>query len=335
MQNIVPFESSAVPAFLQNTAATNDDLDAHAVSSFSVMSIKGKVFTLVKDGERRRVPNPKDPSSPASNIDVIVLRVSPFTSKSYYATGFSENAEDQKPACFSYDGVRPDPSIEHPQCATCAACKWNAFGTARGDNGGLGRGKACADSIRMAIADPTNIDEPIFLRLPPLSMRSLGEYSNTLKRHKAPYQGVLTNIAFDQDLATPRLLFRPVGFLQDQAQFNHVLEVAEGEQVHRMLFGDLPREIVEERIACKKSGKPAPKPAPEVQAAPATLAAPVVPAPPMAQAAPAPANKREADADDIIAQAMGVASEAPAKASTASVVSDGTLDDALNSLGFD
>ena len=174
MQDIIPFENNAVPAFLQNTAATNDDLDAHAVSSFSVMSIKGKVFTLVKDGERRRVPNPKDPSSPATNINVIVLRVSPFTSKAYYSTGFSENAEDQKPACFSYDGIRPDPSVEHPQCATCAACKWNAFGTARGDNGGLGRGKACADSIRMAIADPTNIDEPIFLRLPPLSMRSLG-----------------------------------------------------------------------------------------------------------------------------------------------------------------
>lgn len=331
MQDIIPFENNAVPAFLQNTAATNDDLDAHAVSSFSVMSIKGKVFTLVKDGERRRVPNPKDPSSPATNINVIVLRVSPFTSKAYYSTGFSENAEDQKPACFSYDGIRPDPSVENPQCANCAACKWNAFGTARGDNGGLGRGKACADSIRMAIADPTNIDEPIFLRLPPLSMRSLGEYSNTLKRHKAPYQGVLTNIAFDQDLATPRLIFKPVGFLQDQAQFNHVLEVAEGDQVHRMLFGDLPREVVEERLACKKSGKPAPKPAPS-----AAPAAPVQPAPQApAQQVPPPANPVEAAADDIIAQAMGVADEAPAKASSAAVVSDGTLDDALNSLGFD
>lgn len=235
------FENNAnVPAFMREDN-TNNDLLKHASEGFVSMSIKGKIFTLVKGGDRKIVPNPRDPESPATFIDVIMLKVSPNTSKSYYETGFNENAEDQRPTCFSNDGITPDASVEHPQCKTCAACKWNAWGSARGTGDGSRKGKACSDYIRTAIADPTNLEEPIMLRIPPASIRAVGDYGKLLARHKAPYQGVVTRIAFDPKEATPRLMFKPMSFVSE-AEYRKIKEVAESERVKTMVFGDAPMD---------------------------------------------------------------------------------------------
>ncbi len=53
--NIIPFDSgSSLPAFLKKVdiAALNADLTAHAGGGFPVISIKGKVFAVVRDGDR-------------------------------------------------------------------------------------------------------------------------------------------------------------------------------------------------------------------------------------------------------------------------------------------
>ena len=56
MSKIIPFDTASgnLPAYLKqaNRAAVNDDLTAHAGTGFPVMSIKGKNFTVVRDGER-------------------------------------------------------------------------------------------------------------------------------------------------------------------------------------------------------------------------------------------------------------------------------------------
>ena len=52
--NIIPFDSgSNLPAFLKkvDVAALNSDLTAHAGGGFPVISIKGKVFAVVRDGD--------------------------------------------------------------------------------------------------------------------------------------------------------------------------------------------------------------------------------------------------------------------------------------------
>ena len=313
MANIIPFESSsAVPAYLQAHKADNSDLLAHAGASFPVMSIKGKVFTLVRGDERQIVPNPKDPDSPATKITVAIIKVSPHKSKTYYANGFSEGSEDNKPTCFSTDGIKPDSSIQNPQCKTCAACKWNAFGTARGENGQMGKGKACSDFIRVAIADLTNVEEPILLRVPPASIKAIGDYGKVLARRNASYQGVATTIGFDMAQATPRLTFTAAGYL-DEATFNVVLEQAKSEVVERMMDGlpnesaatptkEEPADDIPNTVVASSVSKPAPKAAPVKEQTPA-----------------------EKTADDIIAKAMG----AP------KVVNDQSLDEALEGLGFD
>ena len=296
--NIVPFETNAVPAFLQEQAQTaNEDLLAHASASFSVMSIKGKVFTVTRGDEKRIVPNPKDPNAPAYAINVIIIKVSKNNSKTYYMTQFKEG-EDAKPACFSNDGVRPDPASEHPQCKTCAACKWNMFGTSRGQDGKLGKGKACSDSVRMAICDVTNVHEPMMLRVPPASIKAIGEYGRQLARRKVPYQAVVTEISFVAAEATPRLQFRPVGYL-DEATYREVLEEAKSETVETIVNG-FAHAPAEEQTSTAST-------APAVQAAPAAQAAPVV-----QEGKPA---TPESEADAIIARAMSsVPKDAPSTA---------------------
>lgn len=231
--DIIPFNNNAnVPAFLQGDT-TNNDLLQHTSSSFASMSIKGKCFAVVKDGTRTVLKNPKDPESNASAIDVILLKVSPHKSKSFYANGYNENAEDQRPTCYSSNGITPDASVEHPQCSNCANCPHNAWGSA----GGSSKGKACADYIRIALAEPSALDEPILLRVPPASIRAVGEYGKQLARHKVPYQGTLTRVSFVPEEATPRLKFTPIGFVTEE-MYREVLQASESEAVRVMVFGD-------------------------------------------------------------------------------------------------
>jgi hypothetical protein len=303
MANIIPFAESNVPAFLSDTADFNSDMTAHASQAFPVISIKGKVFTIVRGEDRVVLPNPKDPDSPATNILVAMIKVSPHKSKTYYRNGYSESAEDNKPTCFSNDGKLPDPSVAEPQCKSCAACKWNVFGTARGADGGFGKGKACSDFVKIVVASTDELGTPFLMRVPPASIKNLGDYGTLLTKRKLPYQGVVTKISFDKEQATPRLIFQPAGFL-DEASYKEVVELSKSEQVSRMINGNsAPEEAV--------------------------VAAPL----PKAQKSKSEVI-REQTADDIIATAMkGELKSEPVKEAT--VVSDGSLGDALSSIGFD
>lgn len=358
MNNVVPFESASVPAFLQGGDQANNDLLAHASSSFPIMSIKGKVFTVIRGQERAIVPNPRDPNAPACSINVVIAKVSPNTSKTFYMTAYKEG-EDIKPTCFSNDGKHPDPSSEQIQCKSCAACPHNVFGTARSQDGKPGKGKACSDFVRMAICDVTNVQEPMLLRVPPASIKAVGEYGRMLSRRKVPYQAVLTEISFVPTEATPRLQFRPLGYL-DEPTYREVLEVSKSEVVSTMLNGFEGSQAAQAEQAASpipatvygSNGQPT-NAAPAVQAAAPAPAAQPAPAP-----APAPAATVAATADSIIAQAMAklpeskqakvmnapqpapaptpAAQPAPAPWEASSVASnDAELDAQLQNLGFE
>ena len=64
MSNIIPLSNGAkLPAYLANRAnlvGINADV-ARSGAAFPVLSIKGKVFTIVKDGERTVMTRPDDP----------------------------------------------------------------------------------------------------------------------------------------------------------------------------------------------------------------------------------------------------------------------------------
>lgn len=296
--DITAFDTASnLPAYLQGNQNVNEDLTSHASQSFPVLSIKGKVFAVVRGTERAVVPNPKDPEAPATRMPIIIVKANKNNSKTYYAQAFKEGVEDVKPTCFSNDGIRPDPSVEHPQCSTCANCKWNVFGTARGSDG-TGKGKACSDCVRVAITPANDPTEAYLLRVPPASIKNLGELGTTLARRKVPYQAVVVELSFDQEQATPRLVFKPTGFV-NEATYKHVMEMAETDIV-KAITGTVNHAAAEQAAAETK---------------------PVS----------APKNQVEQEADDLIKTVL----EPEAKMPKAKVANADSLESALDSIGFD
>lgn len=235
MSNIIPFESGKVPAYLKslNAADLNSDLTNHAGTGFPVISIKGKVFAVVRDGERTTLTKQVDGEEiPAPSIDVVIVKANKQNSKVFYLKGYQDGAENQKPDCFSNDGSKPDASVENPQAKSCAVCPHNQWGSKVGDNGG--KGKACSDSVRLAVAQPDLINDPYLLRVPPATIKALGEYGKALAKRGVPYTAVVTKIGFDMESPTPKLTFRATGFLSDAA-YAQAQEVAAGDVVAAIL----------------------------------------------------------------------------------------------------
>lgn len=235
MSTLIPFESGNLPSYLKNVDLSqfNGDLTAHASSGFPSLSIKGKVFAIVRDGERTILPNPKDPDSPATSIDAVLVKANKGTSKVFYANGYDESGENKKPDCFSNDGTRPDASVENPQAKSCALCPNNQWGSKVSDKGSS-KGKACQDSVRMAIAAADMINDPMLLRVPPASIRALGEYGKMLDKRGVSYNMVVTKIGFDMESPTPKLTFKPVGLLSEDS-YNEVQMVIASDTVQNIL----------------------------------------------------------------------------------------------------
>lgn len=280
MNDIIPFESGNLPAYLKNARVSdlNSDL-AVASTGFPVISIKGKVFTIVRGGERTTMMNPKDPDSAATAIEVVLIKANKGLSKVYYAKGYDEKAENQKPDCFSNEGTKPDPSVDKPQSQTCATCPHNQWGSKIGDNGG--KGKACQDSKRMAIAAPGLINDPYLIRVPPASIKALGEYASALHKRGVDYNMVVTRIGFVVEEATPKLTFRPVGVLPED-MYKEAVAAMDSEVVHSILgtvgtapeheelpVVEAPAPVVEKpKAVAKPKAEPKPEPKPVVVAEP-------------------------------------------------------------------
>ena len=274
MSNIIPFESKTLPAYLKalNVQELNNDLTSHAGTGFPVISIKGKVFAVVRDGERTTLTKSVDGEEiPAPSIDVVIVKANKQNSKVFYLKGYQDGAENQKPDCFSNDGTKPDASVEHPQAKSCATCPHNQWGSKIGDNGG--KGKACSDSVRLAVAQPDLLNDPHLLRVPPATIKALGEYGKALAKRGVPYTAVVTKIGFEMESPTPKLTFKAVGFLSDAA-FAEVQETAASDTVASILGGEfVPAAAPEPDATADLVGEPpkaavAPKPAAPKAAAP-------------------------------------------------------------------
>jgi len=239
---IIPFDSGNVPAhFKKRTPGMNADLMTGG-GGFPVVSIKGKVFAVVKGGERKVLPNPKDPDSPATSIDAVIIKGNPGFAKVFYLKGYDpESSEKQKPDCYTNDGVAPASDATNAQSKKCATCVHNQFGSAR-----QGKGKACADTKRLAIAAVDQLNEPMLLRIPPASLKPLSEYVKFLDNRGADYDQVLTKISFDMEAESPKLAFKPIGLLDD-ATYQAVKEMAITDTVSDIIGGNLG--VVHESLA--------------------------------------------------------------------------------------
>lgn len=237
MSNIIPFDSGNLPAYLRSAedASINDDLTSHASAGFPVLSIKGKTFSVSRGGDRTVLMNPKDPDSVASSLELVILKANKGTSKVFYIKGYVEGADATKPDCFSNDGNKPDASVEKPQAKSCAVCPKAQWGSKISDDGR--KGKACQDSVRIAVAAPDAINDPMLLRVPPASIKALGEFGDLLKKRgggKLAYNMVVTRVGFVAEEASPKLTFKPVGMLSDEA-YGLVKETVQSDTVQSIL----------------------------------------------------------------------------------------------------
>jgi len=295
--NIVPFESNTLPARLQNRKLDKTAAPLWAIGGgFPSISIKGKVFAIVRGEDRTLVTKPDAPDEPASNLELIVLKAAAGVSKVFYLTGYVEGSSE-KPDCYSNDGVTPGKDAQTPQAKQCATCAHNQWGSRITESGK--DAKACSDSVRLAVASATNLNDPMLLRVPATSIPALREFYKALSGRNAEMVDVITKVGFDYTVAHPALTFKPVGFVSDD-MIGSVLQAAESLTV-RQITGDVafehsaPTKDVEkapEAPVAKEKAKPA-KPAP-APAAPVEVKA----EPPVAT--PAVASALESELEDAL-----------------------------------
>jgi hypothetical protein len=185
---------------------------------------------------------------------VVIVKVNKGTSKVFYLNGYKEG-EQAKPDCFSNNGDKPDAGSRTPQAKSCQACPHNQWGSKIGENGG--KGKACQDSVRIAIAPPDQVNDPMLLRVPPASIKALGELGTACAKRGVPYNAALTKISFDLASATPKLIFKPVGLLDD-ATFAIVQQVANSDIVKNITGNGFSAEPAPELAAPKEEEVPKP-----------------------------------------------------------------------------
>lgn len=328
--NLVPFESQ-LPAHitaLGNDLVSGDDLTAGAGGGYPVISIKGKVFHISR-GDQKEMITREGTNEPAASIEVVILRANPALAKTFYAQGYTEGSED-KPTCYSQDGVAPAADVAEKQSVKCATCPHNQWGSKITEQGS--KGKACADVRRLAVAPVGQLNDPMLLRVPAASLKPLAEYGDMLKKRGVKYPAVSTKISFDFQAAYPQLTFAPVSFITaEMAQT--VQEMMGSDQVAKILGLVAVNPVT-------PNAQPTPLPAPNVQpaiAAPKPVPAQPAPAP-AAKAAAKPAAKK-ANGSAAFAQSTTAAAPAPEQKSKLVEVDTGgleaDLDKVLSAAGFD
>ena len=213
MSDMVAIKSGGLPAHLQGKTKTNNLFAAAVtVGGFPVISIKGKVFHIQRGDERELVTKTGTDDEPASSLEVVILSVNPNKSKVFYNSGFVEGSV-AKPTCYSNDGIAPASDVEEPQSKKCNVCPHNQWGSRITENGG--KGKACGDSMRLCVAPAGMINDPMLLRVPAATLKTLGQYGSQLAKRGVEPQYVVTRVGFDYNVAHPALTFKAMRFVEE------------------------------------------------------------------------------------------------------------------------
>jgi hypothetical protein len=274
MSDIIPFDfSSPIATVARRAGSINRDVIGTHAATFPVLSIKGKVFTLVKGAEKKVLTREIDgEEEPIQTLQITVARAN-TKYRVFYATQFTEGESDgKKPTCFSMDGVTPDLTVAAPQSKKCQGCSQNVWGVRDG------KGFACNTKTRLAIVDPVNMGEPFLLNVPAASRASFAKAVEAAEERGVDYNELVMKLSFDKDAASPKLVFKPVGKLTD-ATYAKVKALYDNELVMEMVGarGAAPAETavdtdeLDAALAADKAVKsakaiPAPKPAPKVTA---------------------------------------------------------------------
>ena len=197
----------AVPAHIKNKelSETTKALMGGGTSVRRI-SLKGNIFRMVVGGQE--LAKNEDRA-----MNIIIAAAAPKTSRQFY-TGTYQEGVAAIPACWSNNGEQPDITSESPQSANCANCPKNIAGS------GQGQGRACRFVHRLAVVLENDVSggEIYELSLAATSLFGKGEttkmplfqYVKLLGSNGMDITDVVTEMRFDTDSATPKMIFRAV-----------------------------------------------------------------------------------------------------------------------------
>lgn len=220
MSSIIPFAAgNKLPAYLTNRvkgiSAINSDIVTH--QSYPVLSIKGKVFTLVKGKEKKVLMREDDAEEVRQSLNLTVVRAN-TKSRVFYAKAYAEGAEgdDARPDCYSADSVSPGTDAKAPQAKKCQLCPHAVWGS-----GNNGVGTKCSVNTRLAVVDADSVMqgevEPYLLRVPAGSRANFADVVKAADGRGIDYNMMALRVGFDKEAPSPKLTFKLVGLLDDEA----------------------------------------------------------------------------------------------------------------------
>lgn len=291
MSNEISLFQQAVPDYIKEVGVDELTKSLGGAGGMKRISLRGGVFRMMVNGEEIA-------KNESRSMNIVVVNGTKHVARKYYAGGYTPG-ESAPPNCWSNDGVTPDASIEAPQHANCEGCPQNIKGSGQGES------RACRYEKRLAVVLADDIKGSVYqLILPSKSYFGKGDQDHMPFEQYAKYvasQGyninmIVTEMKFDSDSESPKLTFKPIGFLnKDQ------WEAAK-------LQGGTP----EAKSAVVQTAS-------QADSKPKSIAAPV--------AAPA-AAKAEVEVAEPTKKTTKKAAEAPTpKADLASVMADWATDD--------
>ena len=197
---------AAVPAHYKNVELSETTKALMGSSDNRRISIKGGIFRMIVGSQE--VAKNEDRA-----MNIIIVAAAPKTSRQYYAATYQEGVTTA-PDCWSADGATPSATCANKQSNSCATCPQNIAGS------GQGNSRACRHLHRLAVVlenDAVNGDV-YGLTLAATSLFGKGEngkmplfqYAKLLGAHGMNITDVVTEMRFDTDSATPKLIFRAV-----------------------------------------------------------------------------------------------------------------------------
>ena len=207
MSNVTLFDQS-LPDYLKEVELDDMTKRYASVNTSKRISIRGRVFRLMVNG--------KEISKNENNaMNVVIVAGGKDIARYYHAKKYTAG-DTSPPDCFSNDGTIPDPASYSPQSATCEVCPQNIKGSGEGDS------RACRFQQRLAVVLAEYIEGDVYeLALPSKSLFGRGDVNKMPFQQYAKYVGaqgrnintLVTEMRFDSDSDTPKLVFRPLRYL--------------------------------------------------------------------------------------------------------------------------
>jgi hypothetical protein len=211
------------------------------------ISIKGSMFRFEKAGQEVQIMEDR-------KLDVAIVQISDFTSRSFYAGAYDPDAKNAAPDCSSIDGITPVATALSKQSTACASCPQNILGS-KNVNGKAMR--ACTFKKRIVVVSPNQLQDgatevtPFALDVNSISLFDDGKpneqkfglnaYKKWLLTQNAFPGAVVTRMSFDTDASVPKLFFSVASNSANQAAFlnaeqiKNLIALAKTDDVKKMM----------------------------------------------------------------------------------------------------